>query len=77
MTDHRGGFHDLILLLDECVAIDPSFDPLADAAAMLTPYATAFRYPGDPTEPDAGDAAEAIEAARRVIAHVEARLGMA
>ncbi|MBV5335955.1 HEPN domain-containing protein, partial [bacterium] len=59
--------HDLILLLDECTGLDPSFDRLADGAAMLTPYGTAFRYPGNVKEPTLSEAREAVEAARSIL----------
>ena len=39
--------HDLLKLLDDCVAIDDSFVVLRNSAAILTPYATEFRYPGE------------------------------
>ncbi|HYN76434.1 MAG TPA: HEPN domain-containing protein [Lamprocystis sp. (in: g-proteobacteria)] len=59
--------HDLVLLLAECTELDPSFDPLADAAAMLTPYGTAFRYPGNISEPSLPEAREAVVAARCIL----------
>jgi HEPN domain-containing protein len=62
--------HDLVLLVDECEAIDPTFSQLAEAAETLTPYGTAFRYPGDLTEPTHADAHEAIACAERVVATV-------
>ena len=65
---------DLVLLLDECIGLAPALELLSDEAAILTPYGTAFRYPGDMTEPEMGDASEAVAAARRVIEHVRAVL---
>jgi len=59
--------HDLILLLDECTGLHPSFGRLADAAATLTPYGTAFRYPGNVQEPSLPEAREAVEAARSIL----------
>jgi hypothetical protein len=65
-----------MLLLDACAALDPTFDCLADAAALLTPHGTAFRYPGDATEPDPGDAQEAVDAAQAVLRSRDAMLGV-
>jgi HEPN domain-containing protein len=62
--------HDLIVLLDECTELDPSFDRLAHAAAALTPYGTAFRYPGNASEPSLPEARAAVEAARCVLDRV-------
>jgi hypothetical protein len=59
-----------MLLLDACAALDPTFDCPADAAALLTPYGTGFRYPGDATEPDPRDAQEAVDAAQAVLDRV-------
>ncbi|MFB1490934.1 MULTISPECIES: HEPN domain-containing protein [unclassified Thiocapsa] len=42
--------HDLVLLIDTCVGLDASFSQLAEAAEILTPYGTTFRYPGAATE---------------------------
>jgi HEPN domain-containing protein len=44
--------HDLVVLADECSSLDGSLAGLAEAAEILTPYGTAFRYPGDLTEPE-------------------------
>lgn len=66
--------HDLMVLLDECSAIDPSFTPLAEAAATLTPYGTIFRYPGRMSEPTTEEALDGVELARQMIAHIEALL---
>lgn len=66
--------HDLVLLLDDCAGIDPSFDALAEAAATLTPYGTAFRYPGTTSEPDLAEAQEGLELTRQVLAQVAGRL---
>jgi len=38
--------HDLTALVSHCTKMDEDFAGLAEAAETLTPYATAFRYPG-------------------------------
>jgi len=40
----------------------------------LTPYAVAFRYPGDVVEPEPSDAEEAFRLARLVLGFVMARM---
>jgi len=40
--------------------MDDSFDVLVNMAEVLTPYATAFRYPCDLLEPAPVDAKEAF-----------------
>lgn len=62
--------HDLVLLVDECIDLDASFNELAEAAEILTPYGTAFRYPGDASEPQGPEAQEALACAKRVLGHV-------
>lgn len=48
--------HDLVLLVEECADLDISFEELAEAAEILTPYGTAFRYPGNASEPQPSEA---------------------
>lgn len=55
--------HDLSALIEQCMELDETFNQLRDVAEVLTPYATAFRYPGDVLEPDPSDVEEAIRLA--------------
>jgi hypothetical protein len=55
---------------------DHGFDAPQEAAEILTPFATAFRYPGDLIEPEATDVAEAIELAQRIVDFVSSRLAV-
>ncbi len=66
--------HDLTVLVSECRQSDPSFADITDAAETLTPYGTAFRYPGTLDEPEHNDALQALELAQRVIEHIRGRL---
>lgn len=66
--------HLLVPLLAECEALDPGFAGLAEAAELLTPFATAFRYPGDVLDPDPADVTEAIALAESVIDFVLTRM---
>ena len=38
-------------LVSQAAQLDPRFGKLAEAAAILTPYVSAFRYPGGSYEP--------------------------
>jgi len=53
---------------------DPTFAELMDIADLLTPYAVAFRYPGDVLEPTMEDTREALDSAGKVLEYVLARL---
>jgi HEPN domain-containing protein len=66
--------HDLVLLVDTCVGLDASFSRLEEAADILTPYGTAFRYPGSSTEPHLIEALEAVDCAKRILDHVKMAL---
>ncbi|MBI3537237.1 MAG: HEPN domain-containing protein [Chloroflexi bacterium] len=39
--------HNLASIINLCVEVDKYFETLADAAANLTPFATAYRYPDE------------------------------
>jgi HEPN domain-containing protein len=66
--------HLLVPLLVDCEQVDPAFAELAEATEVLTPFATAFRYPGDVSEPDPADVAEAIAFAEIVLVFVLTRM---
>ena len=66
--------HVLSVLVEQCMQSDPSFAELLDIADLLTPYAVAFRYPGDVLEPAREDAQEALDAAGEVMDFVLSRL---
>ena len=66
--------HLLPPLVEQCLEYDNSFKELRDAAEILTPYATTFRYPGDIFEPVVEDVEEAIELASQVIDFILHRL---
>jgi len=66
--------HDLTVLVKQCMDADASFDALVEISEILTPYATAFRYPGDVLEPDPLDAEEALVSAEKVFDFVLEKL---
>ncbi|MGB5830368.1 MAG: HEPN domain-containing protein [Thiohalocapsa sp.] len=73
LTLHDVPFHKthlLVPLLAECEMLEPAFGALADAAEALTPFATAFRYPGDVLDPAQADVAEALQLSEKVVVMV-------
>jgi HEPN domain-containing protein len=58
--------HNLVELGEACSHIDQSLESLFRRAAPLTEYAWKFRYPGDPEDATAEEAAEALATAREV-----------
>ena len=43
--------HDIEDLVEQAAKLNPGFQQLAQPAAVLTPYVSAFRYPGGADEP--------------------------
>lgn len=66
--------HDLEELLYLCIQIDSSLEDLSEAALVLTPMATEFRYPGDLLEPPLDEAREALHLANKFLEAVLPRL---
>jgi HEPN domain-containing protein len=59
--------HNLSIVLQECVEIDPSFKELMEAGIdELTAYAVGTRYPDDFYQPTVEESRKAIDAAERV-----------
>lgn len=77
LTIHQVGFrktHDLTDLGSQCVEIDASLEPVLRAVEGLTDYASAFRYPDAPYEPDANEAKEALAIASALCDEVHRRI---
>lgn len=71
--DHRlERSHDVERLVELAAGYDPGFASLVDAANILTPYATAYRYPGESTtlEPSRAEFAEALKLAGDFVSFV-------
>ena len=66
--------HDLTDLGSQCVSADPSLEPILREVANLTDYASAFRYPDEPYEPDAAEAAGALAIATRLCHEIRRRI---
>ena len=58
--------HDVRLHVLQAAEIEPLFKTVLLDAELLTPYATAFRYPYRPLEPTPAEFTAAFEAAERV-----------
>jgi len=58
--------HDLSFLVEQCKELDIEFEQILYISSILTPYAIAFRYPGDVIEPDPKEADEALTLAVEV-----------
>jgi HEPN domain-containing protein len=52
--------HDLTILNRLCVKFDARFEAVLNAAVILTPYATQFRYPSEQSEPTVAEAHAAL-----------------
>jgi HEPN domain-containing protein len=77
LTFHQVAFrktHDLADMGSQCVTLDPSLGPILRKAEELTDYASAFRYPDAPYEPDAVEAAEALAIAAELCDEVQRRV---
>jgi HEPN domain-containing protein len=62
-----GRTHNLVRLLQMACQNEPSFDRWEDAAARLTPYSTAYRYPGTSEWPDLEQVNEAFDDAACIV----------
>lgn len=55
--------HDLRLLVALAAETEPAFNKWLDVAERITPYATAYRYPGEVLEPTEDEYQDAFKAA--------------
>ena len=73
--DHRvEKTHDVEFLLGLAMRYDATFSACLDAGARLTPFATAYRYPGDIEEPEPEEFDEALADAELIDGAVLAKL---
>jgi HEPN domain-containing protein len=66
--------HDLRLLIQLTIVINPSFGHYQEAAELLTPYATAFRYPSDVMQLTTEELQEAIKKASEIFNFIKTLL---
>ena len=57
--------HDVRELIAQCAETDPRFTAWLEAGQMLTPYATAYRYPDEQLMPDRAEFDEALAHAEK------------
>lgn len=62
--------HNLVNLINLCSRQNAAFNRFHTHAEILTPYVTAFRYPGDYFEPEMEDVREAFRLAKEVLEFV-------
>jgi HEPN domain-containing protein len=58
--------HDLTDLGSQCAEADPTLEPFLREVEELTDYASAFRHPDAPYEPDGAEALEALAIATKL-----------
>lgn len=63
---HARKIHDLLILLDECKEIEPSFEQLEGDISYLNQFYIETRYPGDYPEFTLKEAKEAFESAAKI-----------
>jgi HEPN domain-containing protein len=62
--------HDLRFLVQLAVSVNSEFVKYEDAADVLTPYATEFRYPGDIMDPTDEEMDQGIKNAEEILHYV-------
>ena len=58
--------HDLLLILERILSLDPKAEKLRDALIFLMPYAVEVRYPDDYSMPSVEDTRKARQSAQEV-----------
>lgn len=58
--------HDIRLLVQLAIAINPKFEQYQEASEILTPYATEYRYPSDIMQPTPDELEEALVYAEKI-----------
>jgi HEPN domain-containing protein len=68
--------HDLEVLIARATPVAPGLSQMLDQADRLTPYAVAYRYPGEELVPSAEEFAAALFAAEEIFACIESLLSL-
>ena len=66
--------HNLLKLLELCIAIDRDFQKQLDAADYVNPFSTKFRYPDEFSIPDLQAAKLAIKHAQSIVTFVNKKI---
>ncbi len=77
LQEHERRFsrtHNLIVLLEQCREVDPSFEFQREWLKILDRYAVSFRYPGEQATRE--EARDALRAMREVRAFIRQKLGL-
>ena len=59
--------HDLLLILEHIIPVEPQAETLRPVLALLNPYSVAIRYPDSDFIPSLEDAEEAKSAAEEIL----------
>lgn len=65
--------HDLELLLDQCLAVHPLWEPMREDMQLLTQYAVLFRYPGETADKD--EAKQAVQSMMQLRSEIRQTVG--
>lgn len=68
--------HNLLKLLELCIAIDSDFRKQFDAADYVNPFSTKFRYPDEFSIPDLQEAELAIKHAQSIVTFIVKKISM-
>lgn len=68
--------HDVGLLIRHAMKFDSDFSTWQDIGDLLTPYATAFRYPSESSEPTLEEVKEAIQSSENLVSFVISKLAV-
>ena len=66
-----GKTHDLVLLIEECLEWEPSFQTYLTECSILTSYAVEVRYPSPGDTYNEEDARKALESAQKILIRVK------
>jgi HEPN domain-containing protein len=77
LTNGRKPFpktHDLGMLLDLAIQLDPTLGNLKEHCFVLTPYAVEFQYPGNIFEPTNENAKAAVRLAKEMVVRIREKI---
>lgn len=66
--------HDLVLLAEQCLAYDPSFDELRSTVEFLNPLGTLTRYPSEKPSPSQKTTESSIEKAESLLQFIRTKI---
>lgn len=66
--------HSLEEVGEQCLRLDPTLSAIVDTAVPLTEFAWAYRYPGEPDEPEPSSVDQAIDTTVELVEAILVRL---